>query len=147
MVRQCADIRCVTLPSVIMHAMGKTEILVIDDERSVADALKLILESEGFSVTLASSGRDGLERARHGRFHLAITDLGLPDMSGLDVLQAFVEEDPGFRVILITSYGSPEIFAEALRRGAAGALNKPFSPSQIVRLITSLLDLPPDPRS
>lgn len=127
-----------------MHAPGKTEILVeilvIDDERSVADALKVILENEGFNVTLAASGRDGIERARQGKFSLAITDLRLPDMSGLDVLQTLLAENPGFCVILITSYGTPEIFAEALRRGAASALDKPFSPSKIVRLVTSLLD-------
>jgi DNA-binding NtrC family response regulator len=127
-----------------MHAMGKTEILVIDDECSVADALKVILENEGFSVTLAASGRDGIECARHGKFSLAITDLRLPDMSGLDVLQTLLAENPGFCVILITSYGTPEIFAESLRCGAAGTLDKPFSPSEIVRLVTSLLDSPPN---
>lgn len=128
--------------------MGKTKILIIDDELSVAEALKLILESEGFGVTLAASGRDGIKRAKQGSFHLAITDLRLPDMSGLEVLQTLLAENPSFRVILITSYGTPELFAEALGYGAAGTLDKPFSPSEIVRLITSVLDAsPPAARS
>ena len=101
------------------HVMEKTEILVIDDERSVADALKVILESEGFSVTLAATGREGVERARRGMFRLAITDLRLPDMSGLEVLQTLQAEHSGLCVILITSYGTPDILAEAVRRGAA----------------------------
>lgn len=144
--RQRIDGRGVPLFSGIMHAMGKTEILVIDDERSVTDALKVILENEGFSVTIAASGRDGIERARQRRFSLAITDLNLPDMTGLDVLQTLLAENPRFCVILITSYGTPEIFAEALGCGATGTLNKPFSPSEIVCLITSVLARPPDAR-
>ena len=129
------------------HVMGKTEILVIDDERSVADALQVILESEGFSVTLAATGREGVERARQGKFRLAITDLRLPDMSGMEVLQTLQAEHSGLGVILITSYGTPEILAEALVCGAAGTLDKPFSPSEIVRLITSVLDRTPNVRS
>jgi DNA-binding response OmpR family regulator len=120
--------------------MGKIEILIIDDERSVADALKLILESEGFGVTLAATGRDGIERARQRRFRLVITDLRLPDMSGLEVLQTIRAENSSCCVILITSYGTPEIWAEARGCGAVGTLDKPFSPSEIVRLITSVLE-------
>ncbi|HEX7176504.1 MAG TPA: response regulator [Pyrinomonadaceae bacterium] len=127
--------------------MGKTEILIIDDERSVADALKVILESEGFDVTLAASGRDGIERARQEKFRLAITDLRLPDMSGLEVLQTLRAENPGLRVILTTSYGTPKILAEAIGFGAEGTLDKPFAPSEIVRLITSVLERTPDARS
>jgi len=129
------------------RVMEKTGILVIDDERSVADALQVILESEGFSVTLAATGREGVERARQGKFRLAITDLRLPDMSGMEVLQTLQTEHSGLCVILITSYGTPEILAEALRCGAAGTLDKPFSPSEIVRLITSVLDRTPNVRS
>ena len=122
--------------------MGRTEILVIDDELSVADALRVILESEGFGVTVAASGRDGIERARQGSFRLAITDLRLPDMSGLDVLRTLLAEHPHSHVILITSYGTPEIFAEARGHGAAAVLGKPFPPSEIVRLVASVLDRP-----
>lgn len=119
--------------------MGRTEILVIDDELSVADALKVILESEGFGVTVAGSGRDGIERARRSGFHLAITDLRLPDMSGLDLMRTLLAEHPRSHVILITSYGTPEVFAEARSRGAAAVLGKPFPPSEIVRLVISVL--------
>ena len=105
--------------------MEKTEILVIDDERSVADALQMILESEGFGVTLAATGREGVERARQGKFRLAITDLRLPDMSGLEVLQTLQAEHSGLCVILITSYGTPEILAAARGCGAAGTLDNP----------------------
>ena len=132
--------RALAPPPGIKHVMGKTEILIIDDERSVADALKVILESEGFGVTLAATGRDGIECARQGKFRLAITDLRLPDMSGLDVLQALRAQNPGLCVILITSHGTREIVAEALGCGAEGTLDKPFSPSEIIRLVASVLE-------
>jgi len=118
----------------------KGEILVVDDERTVADALKTILEDDGFKVTLAASGCDGIENARGRRFSLAITDLRLPDMSGLDVLTAVLAENPRCAVILISAYGTPEIFADALSRGAAGVLSKPFLPSQILSLVRSAVD-------
>ena len=134
-------------PPGILHVMGKTEILIIDDERSVADALKVILESEGFSVTLAATGREGIERARQGKFRLAITDLRLPDMSGLEALRTLREENASLCVILITSYGTREIMAQAIGCGAQGTLDKPFSPSEIIRLVTSVLERTPDARS
>ncbi|HYP52531.1 MAG TPA: response regulator, partial [Pyrinomonadaceae bacterium] len=65
---------------------GRPRILVIDDEESVRDALTLILEDEGFTVVSASAGREGIELARGSVFDLTITDLRLPDISGLDVL-------------------------------------------------------------
>lgn len=126
--------------------MGKTEILIIDDERSVADALRVILESEGFGVTLAATGRDGIECARRGKFRLAITDLHLPDMSGIEVLQTLRAETPGLCVILTTSHGTPQIIAEALGCGAKGTLDKPFAPAEIIRLISSVLERKPDAR-
>jgi DNA-binding NtrC family response regulator len=116
------------------------EILVIEDEPSVGDALRLILEGHGYAVAVALTGRDGIERDRQGNFELIITDLRLPDMDGLEIIDAIQRHDPLRRFILITSYGTPETFAEAHRRGAAGTLSKPFLPSEIIRLVRTTLD-------
>lgn len=113
--------------------------LVIDDEPSVADALRIILEDECFHVVVAGNGRDGIEQATRGNFSLIITDLRLPDMSGLDVLNALSVSGVRSAVILITSHGTPEIFAEARRRGVAGVLSKPFLPSEILQLVRETL--------
>jgi two-component system KDP operon response regulator KdpE len=115
-------------------------VLVIDDEPSVADALRVILEDEGFAVVVAASGREGIEQARRLAFNVTITDLRLPDMDGLAVLGAFREDGVGGAAILITSYGTPEIFARALDLGAVGFISKPFLPSDILRLITAALE-------
>ena len=110
MCRACAD----------ESAGGAERVLVIDDEPSVADALRVILEDEGFAVVVASTGREGLEQAGRAAFRVTITDLRLPDMDGLEVLGAFRERGLGGAVILITSYGTPEIIARARDLGADG---------------------------
>ncbi|HEX5706251.1 MAG TPA: response regulator [Pyrinomonadaceae bacterium] len=119
------------------------EVLVIDDEPSVAYALKMILEDTGYRVAVALTGRDGIEQSRHGRFCLTITDFRLPDMTGLDVINAVRRDDPRSLFIIITSHGSEELMAEARSRGASGFLLKPFPPSEILRLVENTLA---DPR-
>lgn len=114
-------------------------VLVIDDEPSVADALRVILEDEGFAVVVAASGREGLAEARRARFSVTVTDLRLPDMDGLEVINAFREGGLGGALILITSYGTPEIFTRATDLGAAGVISKPFLPSEILQLIAAAL--------
>ena len=114
-------------------------VLVIDDEPSVADALRVILEDQGFAVAVAASGRDGIEQARRAAFRVTITDLRLPDMDGLEVIGAFRQGGVGGALILITSHGTPEISARALDLGAAGVIAKPFPPSEILQLIAAAL--------
>jgi len=115
-------------------AESKT-ILIIEDEPSVADALRLILEDEGHRVLTAGTGRGGLELARAERPRLVITDLLLPDASGLELLAALGGEQPHLPVILITSHGTPEIFAQARQAGAVAVLPKPFAPADLLSLI------------
>ena len=114
-------------------------ILVIEDEPSVADALRLVLEDQGYEVIVAASGREGISQARRARFGVTITDLRLPDVDGLNVIRAVREADEGAAVILATSHGTPEIFAQALACGAVGVIAKPFLPSEIIQLVAAAL--------
>lgn len=123
-----------TLASGFTLAESKT-ILIIEDEPSVADALRLILEDEGHRVLTAGTGRGGLELARAERPGLVITDLRLPDASGLELLAVLGGEWPHLPVILITSHGTPEVFAEARAAGAAAVLHKPFAPAELLNLL------------
>lgn len=113
----------------------KGEILIIEDERSVADALKIILEDGGYRVSIALTGRDGIEEARRGQVCLTITDVGLADMTGFDVIEAICRNKPQIHFIIITSSSSQEVIAEARSCGAAGVLLKPFHPSEILQLV------------
>jgi DNA-binding response OmpR family regulator len=119
--------------------VGKIRILVIDDEQSVADALRTILEDDGYEVEVAGDGHGGLKRAAASPFALIITDLSLPDTSGLDVLRAMRERDGSSLVILVSAHGTPETFAEARACGALEVLSKPFLPSDILGLIRAAL--------
>ena len=117
----------------------KGEVLIIEDEPSVADALRMILEDGGYRVSIALTGRDGIEEARRGQFCLTITDVGLKDMTGFEVINAICRHKPQIHFIIITSSSSPDLIAEARSCGAAGVLLKPFLPSEILQLIRTTL--------
>jgi two-component system, NtrC family, C4-dicarboxylate transport response regulator DctD len=97
------------------------------------------LEDEGFAVVVASNGRDAIEQARREPFSVTVTDLRLPDMDGLEVIGAFREGGLGGAAILITSHGTPDIFARATDLGVVGVIAKPFLPSEILQLIAAAL--------
>ncbi|HSB11568.1 MAG TPA: response regulator [Blastocatellia bacterium] len=122
-------------------SVGMT-VLVVDDEPSVRDALELILSDSGYFVLASMSGRDALGKAHRQRIDVAIVDVELPDMSGLDVLRHLREKDPGLQVIVITANPTPAIVQEARKRGAADCLHKPFHPADIVDAIQSALARP-----
>lgn len=113
----------------------KETVLVIDDEPSVADALKVILSDSGYQVAVAMSGGEALEKLGKRRFDLVITDVRLPDISGLDVLRHLRRSHPGVLAIIITAHHTPELAAESLSLGAVAVLPKPFSPSDLLTVI------------
>ena len=114
----------------------KGAVLIIEDERSVADALKMILEDNGYRVCTAATGRDGIQEVLRGEFCLTITDVGLSDMSGFDVIKAICQQNVQMHFIVITSQN---LMVEARNCGAAGFLLKPFLPSEILQLIETTL--------
>ena len=116
-----------------------TSILVIDDEPSVADALEIILKDSGYEVSVALNGRDGVNHANNSRFDIVITDLRLPDMSGMDVLGHVLGANPNTIVIVISAHSTPEIVTESISRGALEVLPKPFYPSDVLNLINEAL--------
>jgi DNA-binding response OmpR family regulator len=117
----------------------KRGVLIIENEPSVADALRIILEDGGYRVSIAVTGRDGIEEARRGDFCLSITDIGLPDMTGFEVINAICRHKPQLHFIVITSCDSADVIAEARSCGAGGVLFKPFLPSEILQLIRTTL--------
>lgn len=115
----------------------KISILIVDDEPSVGDALKLVLESNGYEVVLVTRGLDGIDQARNRRFEFSVVDLFLTDISGFQVIRDIRNLQPQIPILLITAHGSPQVFAEAKRLGAVGALSKPFPPAEILKVIDS----------
>ena len=119
------------------EATGKSHVLIIEDDRDVADALKIIMEDGGFETVLALNAQQGIEQAGLRRFDLTISDVQLPDMSGLDVLTILRKNDKDLPVVIITAYLTAEVITEAMSRGAFQVLSKPFLPSEILDLARS----------
>lgn len=122
--------------------MEKPRILIVDDEPSVGDALKLLLESSGYEVVLVTKGLDGIDEARSRRFGFSVVDLYLTDISGFQVISDLRSLQPHIPILLITAHGSPQVFAEAKKLGAVAALAKPFHPAELLKLIDSHLHGP-----
>jgi DNA-binding NtrC family response regulator len=119
-----------------MSEYRQCAILIIEDEPSVADALRLILDEGGYRVSIAFTGRDGIQQACNVEFCLVITDVALTDMTGFDVIKTVCEHKPGMHFIVITSSDSEDVIAEA-QNCAAGFLSKPFLPADILQLISA----------
>jgi len=110
---------------------GPERILVVDDEPHMRDMMAMTLRTDGYRVETAADGRQALSLLADHSFDLVITDLMMPDVSGLEVLAEVKKRLPTAEVILVTAYGSLESAVEALRQGAHDYLTKPFEPEQI----------------
>ncbi len=119
----------------------KPQLLVVDDEKTIADGLRLTLESEGYAVRTAASVREALAAVGQCDPQAAIVDLMLPDGDGLALTRELRRRDPGLQVIVITAYGSVRKAMEATKSaGAFYVLEKPFDPDELLGLIQNALD-------
>ncbi len=101
-------------------------ILVVDDERSMRELLAIVLRREGYDVVLAENGRSAVAALEREPVDLLISDIKMPDMSGVDVLRAAKKIDQDILGIMITAFASTETAVEAMRLGACDYLSKPF---------------------
>jgi two-component system response regulator PilR (NtrC family) len=101
-------------------------ILVVDDERSMRELLAIVLQREGYEVLLAENGRVAVETLEREPVDLLISDIKMPDLSGVDVLRAAKRVDQDILGIMITAFASTETAVEAMRLGACDYLSKPF---------------------
>ena len=101
-------------------------ILVVDDERSMRELLAIVLRREGYEVLLAENGRMAIEMLEREPVDLLISDIKMPDLSGVDVLRAAKKIDPDILGIMVTAFASTETAVEAMRLGACDYLSKPF---------------------
>jgi two-component system response regulator HydG len=109
-------------------------ILVVDDESSIVGLLTTVLSENGWEVTGACSGSDGIEKLERGRFDVILTDLMMPGESGIDLLRASKEIRPDVEVILMTGYATADTAIEAMRNGAFHYLVKPLKIEEVLNL-------------
>jgi two-component system response regulator HydG len=113
----------------------KPSVLVVDDESGILDTLRILLRNEGFEVTTAQGGKAGLEQIRSGAHDLILSDVRMPQVSGLDILNAAREQDPMTPVILMTAQASLQSAISAVNSGAFYYIQKPFSNDELVAIL------------
>lgn len=113
-------------------------ILVVDDELVVRDSLKEWLVDEGFSVAMAESGNLALELLDEKPFHLMLTDIKMPGMDGVELLQQAKSRHPDLTVVMMTAYATVETAVEAMKIGALDYLMKPFDPEKLIPMVNRI---------
>jgi two-component system, NtrC family, response regulator AlgB len=110
---------------------GPLQILVVDDELNIRKTLALYLGTEGHQVVAVSNFQDAANEASRRSFDLAFVDMRLGAADGLDLIPVLRVQNPWIKVIVITAYASIDTAVEAIRRGAADYIPKPFTPAQV----------------
>jgi len=116
-----------------MPSRGK--VLIVDDDESMRIACQQALEAAGFAATLAANGAEALEKAARESFDVALLDLRMPGLPGMEVLARLKQDAPNLMVIIITAYATIESAVEAIQRGAYNYLPKPFTPEQLAAMV------------
>jgi DNA-binding NtrC family response regulator len=111
--------------------MEPSKILVIDDERTICAGCHLSLSNKGLVVDTCLSGTNGLKLLLGGEYELALLDMKLPDMHGMDILRRVKKEKPGVYVIVMTGYSSVQNAVEAMKLGAFDYIAKPFTDDEL----------------
>ena len=114
-------------------------ILIIDDDKDVADALGVILERQGYRTKIVHNGQDAIDASKKSNYNVALIDIMLPDISGIDLLKRLNEGVPRIRKIIVTGHATLENAVKAVNLGADAYLMKPVSPNVLLRTIKQQL--------
>lgn len=120
--------------------MPDEKIIIIDDEADVLDLCERILTLQGYQVKTARNGPDAMQLAEKEQFNLLLTDIKMPGMNGLEIVQALKEADPGLICVLMTGYSTIDRVIEALKLGVDEFIMKPFTPEELTLVINKALE-------
>ena len=107
--------------------MRSESILVVDDESDMRVAIKHVLKRSGYSVESAATGHEALDKFNNEKFSIVITDVKMPEMSGMEVLGQIKRISPSVPVIMMSAFGTIDLAVEAMQEGASDYIVKPFS--------------------
>ncbi len=122
-----------------MH--GQTEILVVDDDATLAQTLRHCLDQEGYSVAVALSPAEALEIQESSRIGVALVDLMMPLMDGISLMHAMRKRNPDLAVIIMTGFATIETAVEAMKQGAEDYLTKPLDPDTVRKKVGRLMEM------
>ena len=121
--------------------MASEKILVVDDEQSMTQFLGIVLRKEGFQVTTVNSGKDALEKVKSESFDVVISDIKMPGVDGIQVLQGIKKHDPSIPVVLMTAYASQQSAIDAVNLGAFQYLLKNAKNDEIKLVVRNALEM------
>ena len=120
--------------------MSHPRILVVDDEMIVCESCKRILEEESYEVETALSGKEAFEKMKANPFDIVITDLKMPGIDGMEILNTFRKEYPDSIIIMITGFSTVETAVEAMKLGAFDYIPKPFTPDEVSIVVKKAIE-------
>jgi DNA-binding NtrC family response regulator len=120
--------------------MEKRVILVVEDDPTVGESIRLLLKKRGYSILLASNGKEGLHLFRQKSADLVVTDLVMPKMDGIELLEAVKNLKPETEVIVVSAQGTIEKAVQAMKLGAFDFIEKPINPRVISLVVERALE-------
>ena len=116
-----------------------TSILVVDDDAQIRKVLSAILENEGYIVQTAQNGKKATDLTKEFHFDIALVDIGLPDINGIELLQRLKFFQPKIITIMVTGSSAIDDAINAVNKGTAGYILKPIDSKKLLELIENLL--------
>ncbi|MGE5847628.1 MAG: response regulator, partial [Ignavibacteria bacterium] len=110
----------------------KPKVLIVEDEKGLRLGAKRLLQGEGYNVTVAENGTEGVALGTSAEFDLAVIDLKMPDLDGIDVMKEIVKIFPNTICFIVTAYASYDTAIEAAKLGAYSYIPKPFNPPELL---------------
>ncbi len=123
-----------------------TKVLIVDDDENIRNTMKAIFEDEGYIVDLAATGSEAIHKSQNTAYNVALLDIRLPDMEGVDLLKLLKENTPRTRKIMVTGYPSMQNAMTALNKNADAYLIKPVNIEKLLITVQEQLKLQDEER-
>jgi len=118
----------------------KPSLLIIDDDENMLETLSDVLQEKGYQTETAKTGKEAITKAKEHFFNVALIDIRLPDITGIEVLRAFRENYPSRMNIILTAYATLQNAVDAVNLGANAYIMKPIDHKRLEKIITKCLE-------
>jgi DNA-binding NtrC family response regulator len=119
---------------------NRQSILLVDDDPEFRKAMKKMFEKSGYDVTVAADGQEGLDALSEKTFDLIISDLRMPNLNGMELMEELKRRKINLPVIFITAYGEVESYMDLMNLGAFEYINKPVKGQEILAVVRKALE-------